>query len=235
MDDGLVSPHLKESPMSSGVRNPPGRKADPELAARRREEILDVAAKVFAERGYSDTDTQALSDRLGVGKGTVYRYFPSKRTLFLAAADRVMRRLKAHIEDRLQGVDDPIQRISTAIRAFLRYCTQHPEFVELLVQERAQFKDRRKPTYFEHRETQVQRWKALYKSLMGAGRIRKIPVERISNTISMLLYGCLFTNYFHAFERQPDDHGDDILDILFRGILSDRERRRPAARRSSAR
>lgn len=212
--------------MPSVVRASPGRKANPNLAARRREEILDAAARLFAERGYSETDTQVLSDELGVGKGTLYRYFPSKRELFLAAADRVMRKLRAHIDERLTGIDDPFQRITTAIRAFLQYCAKHPEFVELLVQERAQFRDRKKPTYFEHREAHVKRWHDLYRTLIGAGLIRKIPVERITNTVSMLLYGCLFTNYFHALERQPDDHADDILDILLHGILSDQERKR---------
>jgi AcrR family transcriptional regulator len=221
--------------MPSAVRASPGRKADPALVARRREEILDAAARLFAERGFSETDTQVLSDELGVGKGTLYRYFPSKRDLFLAAADRVMRRLRAHIDDRLTGIEDPFQRITTAIRAFLEYCSNHPEFVELLVQERAQFRDRKKPTYFEHREAHVKRWQDLYRTLIGAGRIRDIPVERISTIVSMLLYGCLFTNYFHAFERRPESHTDDILDILLNGILSDRERKHRTGRNRSER
>lgn len=208
------------------VRRAPGRKANPELAARRREAILDAAARLFAERGYSDTDTQVLIDDLGVGKGTLYRYFPSKRDLFLAAADRVMQGLKAHIDKNLACVTNPLERVGTAVRAFLGYCTEHPEFVELLVLERAQFKDRKKPTYFVHREAQIQRWQDLYRSLIDAGQVRSIPVERITDIVSMLLYGCLFTNYFHAIGRRPIDHADDILDILFCGILSGKEKRR---------
>lgn len=208
------------------ARRAPGRKANPELAARRREAILDAAARLFAERGYSDTDTQVLIDDLGVGKGTLYRYFHSKRELFLAAADRVMQRLRTQIDGDLAGVSNPFERIAVAIRAFLRYCTDHPEFVELLVQERAQFKDRKKPTYFVHREAQIQRWQDLYRSLINAGQIRQIPVERITDVVSMLLYGCLFTNYFHAIGRRPIDHADDILDVLFCGILGNKARRR---------
>ena len=61
----------------------PGRPKDEGLAARRCKEILDVAARLFAARGYQNTDVQVVADELGVGKGTVYRYFPSKRELFL--------------------------------------------------------------------------------------------------------------------------------------------------------
>ena len=60
----------------------------------RREEILETATALFAEQGFSDAVTQALAERLGVGKGTIYRHFPSKRALFLAATDRVMRKLQ---------------------------------------------------------------------------------------------------------------------------------------------
>jgi AcrR family transcriptional regulator len=215
--------------MAPDHRNPCGRKVDPELAARRREEILDAAARLFAERGYSETDTQVLAEELGVGKGTLYRYFPSKRELFLAAADRVMRRLRQRIDDALAGVEEPFERIAVAVRNFLTFCAEHPEFVELLVQERAQFKDRKKPTYFEHREAHVQRWRELYRTLIGAGRIRNIPVERITDVVSMLLYGALFTNYFAAMNKSAQAQAEDILDILFHGILSPAERRRRGA------
>ncbi len=212
--------------MTPSTPKAPGRKVDHELAARRREEILDAAAQLFAERGYSETDTQELAERLGVGKGTLYRYFPSKRDLFLAAADRVMRRLRQHVDERIAGVEEPFERIRQGVRGFLEFCAGHPEFVELLVQERAQFKDRKKPTYFEHREAHIQRWRDLYRSLIGAGRVRGIPVERITDTVSTLLYGTLFTNYFAAFDKPWQEQAEDILDILFHGILSPSERRR---------
>ena len=48
-------------------------------------EILETATELFAEQGFSDAVTQALAAKLQVGKGTIYRHFPSKRELFLAA------------------------------------------------------------------------------------------------------------------------------------------------------
>src|SRR5215831_8763673 len=104
--------------MENTVSKRPGRPPDPELWQRRREEILDAAATLFAQRGYSDTDTQVLADTLGVGKGTLYRYFPSKRELFLAAVDRVMRRLRERVESNIAVCDDPLDKIENAIRAY---------------------------------------------------------------------------------------------------------------------
>ena len=193
---------------------------------RRPEEILEAAARFFAERGYADGDTQALADTLGVGKGTLYRYFPSKEALFLAAVDRLMRQLVQHVEAAATPVADPLERVAVAVRAFLGFCAERPEFVELLMQERAVFKDRKKPTFLEHREKNVERWRALYRGLIAEGRVRDMPVERITNVLSDLLYGTIFTNHFAGRREPPDVQARNILDIFFRGVLSEDERRR---------
>ena len=56
-------------------------------------EILDAAVLTFAAHGYNQTDVQEIADRVGVGKGTVYRHFGNKEALFLAAV--------AHARDKL--------------------------------------------------------------------------------------------------------------------------------------
>jgi AcrR family transcriptional regulator len=202
------------------------RLADDELWASRREQILDAAVELFAKHGYADADTQLLADKLGVGKGTLYRYFASKKEVFLAAADRVMRRLRENIDEHIQGIDDPLDRIAVAIRAYLAFFAEHPDYVELLMQERAQFKDRKKPTYFLHRETNVERWRDLYRGLIAEGRVRNMPVERITDVMSDLCYGTMFTNYFTGQRKPFEAQAEDILDVVFHGILSESERRR---------
>ena len=202
------------------------RPSDETLWASRQSEILDTAARLFAEHGYAETDTQLLADELGVGKGTLYRYFPSKQRLFLAAVDRAMRHLRQTIDANIEGIADPLERVATAIRTYLIFVANHPEFVELLIQERAQFKDRNKPTYFVHREANVERWRDLYRSLIAEGRVREMPVERISDVVSQLLYGTMFTNYFIGQHKPPEEQAREILDVVFNGILADGERKK---------
>jgi AcrR family transcriptional regulator len=212
--------------MKETVIKKPRRPGDEELWASRREQILDAAVELFAKHGYADADTQLLADKLGVGKGTLYRYFASKQDVFLAAADRVMRRLREKIDECIAGIDDPLHRIAVAIRAYLAFFAEHPDYVELLMQERAQFKDRKKPTYFLHRETNVERWRDLYRGLIKDGRVRDMPVERITDVMSDLCYGTMFTNYFTGQRKPFEAQAEDILDVVFHGILSDAERRK---------
>lgn len=191
----------------------------------RRAEMLDVAAQLFARHGYAETDTQLLADTLSVGKGTIYRCFKSKRDLFLAVVDQVMNRLREAIDAQIAGIDDPLERIAMAVHAYLTFFADHPECVELLMQERAHFKDRKKPTYFKHREANIEKWLALYRDLIAQGRVRDVPVTRITDTMSQLLYGTIFINYFTGQRRPPEAQARDILDVVFHGILTAEGRR----------
>ncbi|MDR3637051.1 MAG: TetR/AcrR family transcriptional regulator [Isosphaeraceae bacterium] len=214
--------------MESKVDEPSG----PHACARR-EEILDAATLLFAEQGYDATGTQDLAEKLQVGKGTLYRYFPSKRDLFLAAVDRVMRRLRASVDAAIEGIEEPLERIERAVYTYLDFFASHPEYVELLIQERAQFKDRKAPTWITHRNNSVERWRTIYGGLIAAGRLREMPVERITDVLSDLLYGTMFTNYFAGQRKPSREQAHDILDIIYHGILSDSERLQHAARRPS--
>ena len=202
----------------------PGRPRDLTLADRRRNEILDVAVGLFASRGFAATDVQDIADQVGVGKGTVYRYFGSKKALFLAAADRGMHRLSEAVHSHANQAKEPLGRLSAAVHSYLAYFDEHPDLVELLIQERAVFKDRRQPTYFQHRDENLAPWRKLFRELIREGRVRDIPVSRITDIISDLLYGTIFTNHFANRRKRLGTQAKDVLDVLFNGILTEGER-----------
>src|ERR1700749_2006940 len=56
-------------------------------AARNRGQVLDTAAALFAERG-DETQMADVARAAGVGIGTVYRHFPTRRALIEAVAER---------------------------------------------------------------------------------------------------------------------------------------------------
>jgi|GEM_PF-688049 len=62
-------------------------------AERRREQLLDAAEVAFAARGYRDAGTADVAAAADVSEPTIYRYFESKRDLYLAMLDRNARRL----------------------------------------------------------------------------------------------------------------------------------------------
>lgn len=212
-------------PMQENTKRKPGRPKNQALIKKRKEEILAAATAVFASQGYRNTDVQVIADILQVGKGTIYRYFPTKRELFLSTVDRGMELLKCRIHGNLEDVKDPLDKIVYAIERYLAFFETNPQLVELIIQERAEFKDRKKPTYFEHREVNISTWKELLHSLISQGRIRNLSVEETMDTMGDLLYGTIFSNYFSQRVKSHKTQAEAIIDMVFYGILSDEERK----------
>lgn len=208
-------------------RRSPGRPRDETLIARRHDQILTAATQVFAEQGYRQTDVQVVADRLQVGKGTIYRYFPTKEALFLAAVDRGMQKLKQQVQGARTRTDDPLEQISHAVCAYLAFFDDHGEILELIIQERAEFKDRKQSTYFVYHAAGLDPWRKIFSRLMQEGRIRIMPVDRLIDVCSDLMYGAIFTNRFAGRRRRFDEQAADILDVIFHGILIKQENLRP--------
>jgi AcrR family transcriptional regulator len=203
---------------ASDTKPLPGRPRDDALAARRRDEILRQAIRHFARDGYFDADLDALAADVGCAKGTLYRYFENKADLFRQSVDLVMHDLLAATSS--SPNDDPLAQIEYAIRSYLAYFDAHPEYVELLIQERAVFRARQKPTYFVHRDANIERWTKCHLALMDEGRMRRIPVARVHDVIGDLLYGTIFTNYFAGRRKTLEQQTTDVLDVLYHGFLT---------------
>lgn len=205
------------------ARKGPGRPPDPERRARRRREILAAAIRFFAERGYPGTDVQHLADAIGIGKGTVYRYFNTKQELFRAALDAELERYRTFVLETAGRETDPLRQLSSAFRASLSFFEANPDLVELLVQERALLAETGgRSAFYEHRDRYITPWHWLFRALIAEGRLRDVPVERTIDVLSDLLYGFAFTSRFSGDGRER--WTDDVLDLLLCGILSESER-----------
>ena len=89
------------------------------------------------ERGYADTSPRTVRDRSGVGQGSLYYHFPTKRDLALAAMERNIASLLPNAAE-LEGPGDPLAHIEaylTRPRDALKGCkvgrmTQDPQVRE---------------------------------------------------------------------------------------------------------
>src|SRR6187431_3315803 len=73
-------------------------------ADQRRNEILDVALDLFAERGLYGTSTDAIARRAGISQPYLFRLFGSKKDLYLAAVRRCFRRTLEAMQGAAEGL-----------------------------------------------------------------------------------------------------------------------------------
>ena len=90
----------------------------------------------------------------------------------------------------------------------------------MFIQERASFKHRKQPTFFNYREQIRGRWRAVYLQLQQQGRIRSdVSVERMLEIVGNLLYGTMFTNHFAGRQISLDEQHAAVMAIIYRGLL----------------
>ena len=93
--------------------------------ARRRREILKAATEEFSRCGFEGTRIDAVAKRAGIGKSTVYEYYPSKEELLYAVCTMVI----AEIIERMREVlDAPLPLKDLLVRYFRCMCDLHRQF-----------------------------------------------------------------------------------------------------------
>lgn len=195
----------------------PGRPRDLNLTVRRREEILLLAGSLFAEHGFQNTDMQMIADRLGLSKGTIYTYFVSKQEVFSSCVEFGMEKLSVAVDGRVAQGKTPLEKIAFAIEAYFEFFEEHPQLLELLIQERAQFSD---SSYFRHQKECIAPWVSLFDALKAQGIFRELSSEAAIDFASNQVFGTLFANYFSGRKLSLKSKTDEILDILFRGMMT---------------
>ena len=101
--------------------------------AQRRRRILDVAADLFAARGYHSTSVGEIAAAAGITKPVLYDHFASKRQLFVELMESIRDELTSRGAAAMSA-DAPIDvRIRAAIEAFFDYVEQRPAAARVLL------------------------------------------------------------------------------------------------------
>jgi AcrR family transcriptional regulator len=82
----------------------------------KRQILVEAAAQVFAEQGFTATRVSDIAERAGVGKGTVYEYFDSKEELFFAVFEWINRQVKSRVDAVLAVPASALQHLMTLFR-----------------------------------------------------------------------------------------------------------------------
>lgn len=194
-------------------------------AAERCEQILSAAVQVFAEQGFRCTEVQQIADLAGVGKGTVYRFYPTKDELFQAAVDDVLQRLTARVDDAVQNVEDPLEHLRAGFKAYMAFFQAHPEAIELFVHESAEFRRVGQPRYFAYSDMRRQAWIDIYQQLIDSGRCRVSDPQQMLDVVGNLAYGSVLVNRISGRNESLDEIADRLLDMIFYGVLKPRDTR----------
>ncbi len=102
-----------------------------EQAAATRQRLIESAARLFAQHGYTASSVAAIGEEAGVSRGLVNFHFTAKENLLHAVIEQLAAELEAQMFPP-QPPDDPLQALAVLVEAHRRYLTEQPERARLL-------------------------------------------------------------------------------------------------------
>ena len=95
-----------------------------------RQRIVDAAVELHTTIGPAQTSVQAIADRAGVTRPTVYAHFPDARSLLMACSGHVAATAPPPDPSDWKRIGDPAERLEIALRALYAYYERQEQLLE---------------------------------------------------------------------------------------------------------
>lgn len=99
--------------------------------------ILTAARDLFVTDGYRNVSMRKIADRIEYSAAAIYSYFPSKDDIFFALAEEGFRLLAQHLQNAIDKVGDPLERLRRGLWAFYEFSKTNPQYFELMFIDRS--------------------------------------------------------------------------------------------------
>ncbi len=190
--------------------------------------ILRNALKVFAKEGFRNADVQVIADLAKVGKGTVYRHFGNKEQLFLATSRHCLDQMAKFIEDKLGSRDlhdvvhrlgalDALRMIAVAAADFYQL---RPQAVEIMLQERAEFREAVFPSHLMFRSETRSGFEDMLKYAIERGELRQVDPVQVTNVFADLLFGTVVNGVLEGGRDRLTQRVSQAVELLISGLAA---------------
>ncbi len=198
---------------------PPPARSRAERQAQKRAHILAAASRIFAARVYHLVNMDAIAQAAGVGKGTLYRYFPSKEDLYLALVDEAFGLLIRRLDREEAAGLDPAVALPRMIEAIVETFAQHLPFFRLMQRGEARLFLRKKQVIRARREHIAQLVAKVLDRGVETGAFRKVDRLLASSMLIGMVWGVALN---HARETPPEILAQRVADLYLCGLLQPR-------------
>jgi AcrR family transcriptional regulator len=180
----------------------------------RRSRILGAAARVFARSSFEQASMDEIAAEAGVGKPTLYRYFPSKDALFVAVFEHALDDLEGRLDRVLEREASATARLAGLVAEIIPTFRQHLVSLRFLGDSAAEA-DRSKRRIFRERRKRIGLYLArAVDDGIQHGEIRAIDGAKVAQIVIGMLWSATATS-----QAVDEEIGGDVIDLLLHGLL----------------
>jgi AcrR family transcriptional regulator len=144
-----------------------------EPSASRRDELLAIAAELFAKKGFRNTTVRDIADAAGILSGSLYHHFDSKESMVDEILSTFQEELFAQYDEILASDVDPRTKLEQAVRVSFDAIDQHHSEVAVFQNDAAYLSTLGGFGYLDERHAQSREvWMTLLREGMAAGVLR---------------------------------------------------------------
>lgn len=194
-----------------------------------RQAILECASEIFSERDFHEVLTEDIADRLGIGKGTMYRYFRSKEDLYLATISSGLDGLHVAVKAGLEQDAPVATTIETLVRTMVTYFWRQRDFFVLLHRLEAKLKPTERAHWQSQRDEVVRMVRRVIDRAAARGEIRRTSSRLAVEALFGMIRG---VSVYRADSDRPEDLIRHITQMFLSGIGAQPATATPAPTRS---
>jgi AcrR family transcriptional regulator len=187
----------------------------------RREEVVDIAARVFAERGYHATSIDDLSDATGLQRGGLYHYIGGKQELLIRIHERFIEPLLETAREIARRKESPEVELRLLAQALVQDIADYRDQVTVFLHEWRIIEDA--PEWKDIRKARKE-FEEIIASCIRRGANEGVFRPLDERTTMRGFLGMINYTYQWLNPRgriTPAAVADSFVDIFLRGILVD--------------
>lgn len=187
-----------------------------------REKILDSASLIFARRDFHEVLMDDVARDCGVAKGTLYRYFPSKRALYLGVMFEGMDRLHETLREAVSGPGEPVAKLARLVYALLDHFWDRRLFITLIhrIEHRQGEPGGRE---WQRRRAQIARLiQTTFEEAVAAGEMRPLDPRIGAEMLLGMLRG---VNRYRVAQDTLIGLVGSVLEVFVRGVGTEKGQR----------
>lgn len=188
-----------------------------EKKQRNKQAIVEAAISLFSEQGYENTSIEQIARAAGVGKGTVYSYFQTKKDLLKGFCEDELEKIHLELVKRSNQDASILEQMLTIYMTEFHHVTQNREFGRLYMRESIFPKDTDIQDDMETDEKYFQMLFPILQKGQERGELRK-DVELLYITAHFYsLYIMIISAWYTG--RIATDEVEATMQVLFRQVL----------------